>query len=354
MKKYNYIIVGQGIAGTVLAQTFLKAGKSVLVIDEQSLSQSSRIAAGNFNPIVLKRLVKSWMADELIPFADSFYKDAETLLGQNFYSKKEVVKIFGEEQEKDFWLKRSNNIETGSYLSKEFQLDFFSDVVHNPYGVGIVTDAMNLYVSKFLADFRNYFIENDLLINEQFDFKFFKINHDSVHYKEVIADKIIFCEGYKVAENPYFNWLPFKPAKGELLTVKIKNLPTDKIINKGVYMLPIGEDLFIVGATYDWQNLNDLPTEKARIEISEKLAKVIKVPFEIVNHQAGVRPSVFDRRPILGLHPDYKSIGIFNGMGTKGVMLAPYFAKQLFDFLENNFPLNAEVDIKRVVKNAAQ
>ncbi len=346
-KNFDYIIAGQGIAGTVLAFSMIKEGLNVLVIDDKTLSMCSKVAAGNFNPIVFKRLVKSWMADELIPFSDKFYFDAEQFLNENFYWKKEIVRIFGEEQEKDFWLKKASNTDEGKYLSKTITNDFFTDIVSNPLGCAFVENGSNLFVSKFLDDFRNYFEKNRLLLDEVFDHSLLEIKSDSVTYKNYTAKKIIFCEGYKVAENPYFKWLPLKPAKGETLVVKIKNLETDKIINKGVYMLPIGEDLFLVGATYDWVNLNDIVTEKARTEISEKLSKVIKVPFEIISGQAGVRPSSIDRRPIIGLHPEHKSLGVFNGMGTKGVMLAPYFAKQFIGSLENNLPLDGEVDVVR-------
>jgi glycine/D-amino acid oxidase-like deaminating enzyme len=350
--QYNYIIVGQGIAGTALAYTMIKKGLSVLVIDEKTLSMCSKVAAGNFNPIVFKRLIKSWMADELIAFSDIFYKDAEQILGQYFYTKKEIVRIFGEEQEQAFWLKKSQNDDEGKYLSKTIITDFFTDIVNNPLGCAFVNNGCNLYVAKFLEDFRNYFIQHQQLLDEVFDYSQLQINEDFVTYKNNTAKKIIFCEGYKVAENPYFNWLPLKPAKGETLTVKIKNLYTDKIINKGVYILPIGDDLFIVGATYDWENLNDDITEKGRAEIAEKLAKVINVPFEIVKQEAGVRPSMIDRRPVIGLHPQHRTMGVFNGMGTKGVMLAPFFAKQFVDHLEHHLELNKEVDIARFIYNS--
>lgn len=349
-KQFDYIIVGQGIAGTVLAYTFIKKGKSVLIIDDNSLSACSRVAAGNFNPIVFKRLVKSWMADELIPFADLFYRDCEQFLKQEFYWKKQIVKVFAEESEKEFWLSKSGDANLTRYLTNSIDNNFFTDIIHNPIGATFVKDAANLFVSKFLDDFRNYFSENKILLNEKFDFNKLIVNAENVQYENVIATKLVFCEGYKVMENPYFNWIPLKPAKGEVITVRIKNLPTDKIINKGVYMLPIGDDLFIVGTTYDWQNLNDTPTEKAKNEIAEKLSKLLKVPFDIVDQQAGVRPSVNDRRPVIGLHPTYKSLAIFNGMGTKGVMLSPYFAEHFYTVLEENKILHNEVNISRFHK----
>ncbi len=346
-KQVDYIIFGQGIAGTVLAYTLLKNGKKVHIVDDNSISACSRVAAGNFNPIVFKRLVKSWMADELIPFADHFYRDCEQFLNQEFYWKKEIVKIFAEENERDFWLKRSSDQSVSNYLSKTVEPEFFPEIIHNPLGATFVKGAANLFVSKYLADFRDYFINNNLISSEKFNYDDIILSTSGVSYKNIQARKLIFCEGYKIMDNPYFNWIPLKPAKGEVITVKIKDLLTDKIINKGVYMLPIGDDLFIVGTTYDWNNLNDEPTEKARNEIAEKLSKVLKVPFEIIDQQAGVRPSVNDRRPVIGLHPEHKALGVFNGMGTKGVMLSPYFSEHFYLHLEKAEGLDKEVNINR-------
>ncbi len=345
----NYIIVGQGLAGTMLAQTFIKQGKTVLVIDEPGLSKASKIAAGLYNPVVFKRLVKSWMADELIAFMDDFYFGSEKLLGTNFYFKKQIVRLFAEEQEKTLWLKKTNE-DVGKYLSKTIEDDFLSDLIYNPLGSAEVIDAGNLDTRLFLDAFRNYFREQNNLLEEKFDYDQLIISKNSVTYKNYTADKIIFCEGYKTTENPYFSWLPFKLTKGEIITIKLlgdTEVGFDKVINKGVFILPVGDNTYKVGATYEWTNLTDLPTEKGKTELIDKLQKVLKVPFKIIDHQAGIRPTVIDRRPIIGLHPKHSAMAVFNGMGTKGVMLAPYFAKHFFDFLEKNIPLDKEVNIVR-------
>ena len=350
--KKNYIIVGQGLAGTILAQTLLKSGKSVVVIDEPSLSKASKIAAGLYNPVVFKRLVKSWMADELVPCMDNFYKDSEQLLDVQFYFKKQIVRLFAEEQEKTLWLKKTDE-PVGKYLSKNIENDFLSDVVYNPLGSANVIDAGNLDTRLFLEKFRNYFKIHYALLEEIFDYSQLNISENSVSYKNYTADKIIFCEGYKTTENPYFKWLPFKLTKGETITIKIfgeTQIDFDKVINKSVFILPIGNGMYKVGSTYEWNELNENITEKGRSEMADKLQKVLKVPFEIIDHRAGIRPTVNDRRPLIGLHPQHPAIGVFNGLGTKGVMLAPYFAKHFVDFLENNVPLDKEVDIIRFIK----
>ena len=352
--RVNYIIVGQGLAGTILAQTLIKHGKSVVIIDEQGLSNASRIAAGLYNPVVFKRLVKSWMADELISFMNDFYTIAEQLLNEKFYFKKQIVKLFSEEQEKALWLKKGNE-DVGKYLSKTIQNNFLIDIIHNaPTGESSeVIDAGNLDTALFLDAFRKHFRTNNQLLEQKFEYDQLSVSENSVSYKNFIADKIIFCEGYKCLDNPYFKWLPFKLTKGEIITVKIPLLSqketnlSEKVINKGVFVLPVGNNTFKVGSTYEWSDLVEQPTEKGRAYLIEKLQKILKVPFEIIDHQAGIRPTVNDRRPLIGIHPEHPALAVFNGMGTKGVMLAPYFANQLFDFLENNLPLDKEVDIAR-------
>ncbi len=346
MDEVDYIIVGQGLAGTILGYTFLKRGKKIKIIDEPSFSSCSRVAAGNYNPIVFKRLVKSWKADEVIPFADNFFLEAEKFLRDKIFWKKEVMKIFANENEKWFWEKKT--LEDNKYLTPAQ-----NNLIENPkslvapFGFGLVKDAGKIYSARFIELFRNYFSEKKILQEEKFNFSKLKRSGGQVEYENSIAKKIIFCEGWKALGNPYFSYLPFKPAKGELLILAIEDFNCEKIIHKNGYLYSIGNKLFVAGSTYEWKELDDIPTEKGKSAIIEKLKKIIQIPFKIVGHVAGVRPSTKDRRPFIGLHPAFNEIGIFNGFGTKAVMLAPYFANQLYNYLEFNSPLDMEVNICR-------
>jgi len=346
MNKSDYIIVGQGIAGTVLAYSLLKKGRSVTVIDDPTLSSCSRISAGNINPIVFKRLVKSWMADTVLPFATAFYRDAEKLFATELFLEKQVVKLFTEEQEKTFWKKKC--AEGTAYVSDIFLDEFHNNELDNSMGAGVVNNAANVMVNEFIELTTIHLRKLKAVFPGTFDFQKLEIIDGEIKYNDLSAKRIIFCEGWKVMQNPYFSYLPLRPAKGEMLVVRIADLELeDKIVHKGIFILPLGNNLFKVGATYDWEELNDVPTEKAKEQLIEKVKKVLKVPFEVDGHLAGVRPAVEDRRPLIGMHPEHKSLGIFNGMGTKGVMLAPYFADQFIEHMENNAPLDHEVDIRR-------
>ena len=352
MKKVNYILIGQGLAGSVLAMTLLKKGHSVIVIDDAPATTASRVAAGLYNPVVFKRLVKSWLADDLLPYMDEFYPEMEKQLGAEFYFSKRILKPFAEEQEKALWLKKTTE-PIGKYLNEAIYTEDLNGIVYNPLGISEVMHAGNLDTVQFLNACKAHLLKKDAFMEEAFDATQLVLQENSVTYKGITADKLIFCEGYKAVNNPFFSWLPFKLTKGETLTIKLTHdhaIPFKIVLNKAVFILPIGNDLYKVGATYEWNDLSELTTEKGKSDLVEKLKKVLKVPFEVVNHQAGVRPTVSDRRPLIGLHPEHPQLGIFNGLGTKGVMLAPFFANQFSNFLETGFPLDKEVDIARFKK----
>lgn len=340
------IIVGQGIAGSILAFQYIKAGFNVLVVSDDRLSKSSKVAAGIWNPVVFKRLTKSWLADELISQLYLFYQWVEKTTNTRFVNEMPIIKAFNEEQEKTFWQKKAQeeNLFLDSHIYTSFKIDEKSTI--DSYSK--VKQSGYIDLSVFLGEVKTYLAKHSQLLEETFDYNALVHANESINYKGISADHIIFCEGHKVSENPFFNYITLKPAKGEVLTVKCHELLWENaIINKGFFILPLGNNLYKVGATYEWQELNELPTAERKTELLKKLDSLITSPYEIIKHEAGIRPSSLDRRPILGQHPQFKNYYIFNGLGTKGVMLAPYFSQQLLNHLENNGSLSVEVDVKR-------
>lgn len=348
----DFIIVGQGIAGAVIALSLIKAGYKILVINKPQLSLSSKIAAGIWNPIVFKRLTKSWLADDLIPELISFYEYCEKTLAEKLIHKRSIIKPFNEEQEKTLWLKKANDYEnTNSFLDKTLYENLQLDENYIVKSYSKVLQAGNLDVEHFLESTRIYLENNSSHLLEEFDFAKLTLTANELHYKTINAKNIIFCEGHLISKNPYFNWIPMKPAKGETLTIHCPNIKLhNDIFNKGFFIMPLGNDLYKVGATYEWDVLNDFPTENGKAELIKKIDSIISVPYQITAHQAGVRPAVIDRRPVVGEHPEYKNIFIFNGFGTKAVMLAPYFATQLLNYIQNNTAINTEVNPARFKK----
>lgn len=174
-----------------------------------------------------------------------------------------------------------------------------------------------------------------------------KIEEDCVVYQNVKAKNIVFTEGYGMVCNPFFNYLPMQGSKGEYIVIKAKDLNERNIIKSSVFLIPLGDDLYKVGATYNREQKDNITTEKAKNELIEKLNGLLKCNYAVVDHVAGMRPTVKDRRPLVGQHHKYKNLWVLNGFGSHGITIAPWAAKSLYDHIETKAPLLAEMDIAR-------
>jgi glycine/D-amino acid oxidase-like deaminating enzyme len=348
---FDYIIVGQGIAGSILSYQLIKQGKTVLVIDYFQNSSSSNIAAGIFNPVTGRKLVKTWLADTLFPATEQTFKELEEFLGSSFYHNKNVYRPFSNIKEQNDWYAKSEQADIRPYVIENTDNKYLNDYIQNNFGGSELGLSGNVDVAAFLKTYKHYLTEKECIINEIFDFDSLTVSELLIKYKDYSADKIIFCEGYKAIYNPYFNYLPFVLAKGEILTIKIEGCEIDKIISKGIFILPIGDNTYKVGSTYNWIDLTELPTDAALKDLTGKLNSLLKVPFTIIDHKAGIRPTVKDRRPFIGMHPKHNNVGIFNGLGTKGVALSGYFANHFVEHLLQGKELMAEANINRFEQN---
>ena len=346
MQKIDFIIVGQGLAGSILAIELLKQDKAVLVIDKPEMSQCSRVAAGIYNPIVFKRLTQSWMADKIMPTMFEFFKEAEKLFNVKLIHQTKIARVLGSEQEEILWKKKTVN-ELSEFIdnkihSSENEYRFLNS------NYGFVNQAGFIDVPSFLTHTKKYLEQRNSFLKENFNYKDVVISENEIRYKNLICNKLIFCEGHLATQNPFFKELKFKPAKGEVLTIYCEELKTTSIINKDFFILPLSEaHCFKVGATYNWLDFTDNITNEAKETLVEKIDSVIPFPYKIIKQQAGVRPSTIDRRPVMGFHLVHKNVGIFNGFGTKAVMLAPYFAKHFCNFMFLNKELFLDIDVKR-------
>lgn len=346
----DFIIVGRGLAANVLMHTFQQHQLSFHTFGNEQLSNCSRIAAGIWNPVVFKRLTRSWLADEIIPCLNQFYFDCESTLGKAVVTKRPIIKPFVEEQEKRLWKKKSIT-ELNGFLDPEIYTHLPPELNHFKIanGFGLVNQCGNLNTSEFIS--LSNIVFNHNITTETFDHSLLKIFPDKVVYKNCEARHIVFCEGYLVKHNPFFNWVPLKPAKGEVLTIRSEQLKlTNSIFNKNGFLMDLGAGSYKLGATYEWTELTENTTEKGREELELKLHQMIGCDYSVIDHQAGVRPSSIDRRPIIGRHPNYQNLHIFNGLGTKGVMLAPFFAKNFVNFYLQKEGLVTDVQINRFYK----
>ncbi|MBL0735433.1 FAD-binding oxidoreductase [Flavobacterium sp. GN10] len=344
----DYLIVGSGLAGISFAEVALKNNKSILLLDDKS-QNSSRIAGGLYNPVILKRFSEVWNAKEQLVLMNEFYDKVEEKLKEKFNFKMPVLRKFFSIEEQNNWFAASDKINLAPFLSTKLISKKYKSI-DSPFDYGEVLHTGYVDTALLLDVYRQYLLENDLLREESFDFSHIEFLDSEIRYKNIQARHIIFAEGFGMHKNPFFNYLPLDGTKGELFIIKAPDLNLDVIVNTSVFILPLGNDLFKVGATYNWHDKTAEPTEEGKQELLERIKEIINCDFEIVKHFAGVRPTVADRRPLLGTHEEHKSLHILNGLGTRGVMLGPAMAKALYDHIENNVPLDREADIKRFHK----
>ncbi|MGM5631124.1 FAD-dependent oxidoreductase [Apibacter raozihei] len=342
----DYLIVGQGLAGTCLANKLEKENKSFKIIDIVSNS-ASFVSSGMFNPVVLKRFTPVWNAQKEIDVLLKEFKNFESLLNVKLVYESDLYRIFANEDEVKTWIKKSSK--------NENLIPFLDPNVHqsvNPYikadyGMGRVKHSGKIFVRELLREYRKYLITKHNLIDDVFDFNTLNILENSIEYKGVEAAKVVFCDGYALKANPYFSYLPMEGVKGETMVIHANGLDLKDIVKSKVFVMPMENDYYYVGATYYYREVDDIVSEEGQNELINGLNKFLNYDYRIVKKFAGIRPTVIDRRPLLGRHPKLKNIFIFNGLGSRGVMLAPTMAGELYEYMENISELQAEVDINR-------
>jgi glycine/D-amino acid oxidase-like deaminating enzyme len=346
----DYLIVGSGLAGISFAETALRNGKSIYVLDNNS-QNSSAIAGGLYNPVILKRFSEVWRAKEQINLLTDFYATLESKLSVKVDFKIPILRKFFSIEEQNNWFAASDKIALAPYLSTTLISKKFAGI-NSPFGYGEVLQTGYVDTALLLTKYKIYLKDNNWFKEENFEYEILQFTNRGVNYKNIEARNIIFAEGFGMHSNPYFNDLPLDGTKGELFIINAPELDLDVIVNTSVFILPLGKNLFKVGATYNWKDKTNLPTTEGKAELIERIREIITCDFKIISHFAGVRPTVKDRRPLVGTHHDHNQLHILNGLGTRGVMLGPAMAKALFEFIEYNVPLQDEIDIKRFRRKA--
>ena len=341
----DYLIIGSGLAGISFSEMALQNDKSILVLDNNS-QNSSKIAGGLYNPVILKRFSEVWKAQEQLLLMKEFYPALEQKLNIKVDFKMPILRKFFSIEEQNNWFAASDKEALTPFLSTQLISKIYPGI-DSSYGYGEVLQTGYVDTALLVKKYREFLVQNGMFREESFDYTALQVEDDGIQYKDIKARHIIFAEGFGLHANPYFNNLPLDGTKGELFIIKAPELDLDVIVNTSVFILPLGNDLFKVGATYNWKDKTALPSKEGKAELLIRIMEILNCKFEVVEHFAGVRPTVKDRRPLVGTHAVHNPIHILNGLGTRGVMLGPAMAKALFDSIENGIPLNKEIDIKR-------
>ncbi len=346
--KIDYIIVGCGLAGIAFCEQLKKNNKTFVVFDNNS-QVSSTVAGGLYNPVILKRFTPVWKSEVQMDRSIPMYVDIETELGITLDHKIPVYRLFKSVEEQNNWFTASDKPNLNRWLSTNLIKNINSHI-DSEFGFGEVLETGRIDTPLLVKSYREYLKKKDLLISESFSYN--NINHSegSVNYNSITAKNIVFAEGFGVKKNPFFKELPLNGTKGELLIIHAPDIKIDFVLKSSVFLIPLGEDKYIVGATYNWTDKTNDSTPQAKKELLKRLKTFLNCEFEVMDQVAGIRPTVSDRRPLVGVHEEHKNLFILNGLGTRGVMIAPYIANQLYELIEHDSPLEKEIDIKRFLR----
>jgi glycine/D-amino acid oxidase-like deaminating enzyme len=349
----DYLIVGQGLCGTLLSRSLMKAGKSVIVIDDDKPFTATKVASGVINPVTGRRIVRTWKIEELLPYALKVYTEFGNELNEGIITQRNILDFFPSLQMREAFDKRLPS-ET-EYLRGVDDEEKWTTFFNFHFGVGEIAPCFLVDLETMLKGWRNKLKEQNSLIEKAFSWSACRLTGSpseagGIIYKNITAGKIICCEGVAGFDNPQFKNLPYTRMKGEVIIASIPGLPRENIYKQGINIVPWKADLFWIGSTYEWDFTDILPTPAWRKKVEEHLKYWLKLPFEIVDHLASERPANLERRPFVGLHPKHPSVGVFNGMGAKGCALAPFFADQFTNYLIHQTPIYPEADVKRFEK----
>ncbi|MFY1047743.1 NAD(P)/FAD-dependent oxidoreductase [Chryseobacterium sp. GP-SGM7] len=342
MQNVDYIIVGDGYAALFFAHQLILNNKSFVVFSEGKKS-ASQISAGIINPVVLKKFTTFWLAQEQINFLKKTLKEIESYTNENYLIESPIHRIFHDENEQKLWLRKSANDDLKNFLDENFH---HLNRVKNDFLTGKVNQSARLHVKGFFEGLLGYLENNGNLIKEKFNYS--EISAADSIYKDFKFKNILFCEGMAVKENPYFSDITVIPNKGHHIRVKLsESFPDDITIKKKHFLFPVENDLHFYGGTYDREQLHYEIDDSAVEQLQKGLSEFYPGNFQIREIHFGFRPTVKDRRPILGRHFEHSNFYVFNGLGARGILNGCYFSKILFDFIENNISLPSEVSIDR-------
>lgn len=310
---------------------------------------ASQVAGGLYNPVILKRFTMAWLAEEQLAMALPFYASLEKKLKVKLDYKLPVMRRFATIEEQNLWFEASDKAGLKQFISPEIHKNN-NPHIDAPFGYGEVLHTGRIDTELLLSSYTKVVRATDRLLEETFDHEQLKVEVAHVFYKTIKAKRIVFAEGFGLKKNPYFNYLPLTSTKGEYLTIKAPDLKEKNTIKSTIFLIPWEKDLYRVGATYKWKDTTNLATEASKTELLQKLDTFLKCDYEVVDQLAGIRPTVTDRRPLVGQHPKHENLFVLNGFGSRGVLIAPFASEQLYDRIEKETVLHSEMDSTRFTK----
>ncbi|WP_425412742.1 NAD(P)/FAD-dependent oxidoreductase [Lewinella cohaerens] len=341
------LIIGHGIAGALFGYFLEQAGEECIYLDAPDQKAATQVAAGIINPITGRRFVKSWRIDDLVPFAQQLYRKLEQELDIQFYHERPLVRTLFNRGDENNWQARILEDAYQDYFHEPPRLGNIPTLTDPAFSYLEVTQTAQVTIGVLVDALKAKRKEEGRFYEEAFAPEQLVIRENDVQYGDLVADRVLFCEGWRARFNPWFGNLPYGGNKGEVLLIRLPNAQLEQMFKHRIFIVPFTDDLYWVGSTSENQFTSEDPTPEGKAYLQARLEEVLTTPYELVDHRAAIRPTVKDRRPFLGMHPQYPQLGIFNGLGTKGASLAPFWAKHFADYLAFNKELDFAVDIQR-------
>jgi len=342
----SILIVGQGLAGTLLGHELKKKGGKITFVD-QGGNSASKITSGLMNPLTGRKYVKSWKFETLVSKALKTYSELEKLLGKSLIFELPILRALPDRNAELEWDYRTTLSDYESYVGTEDEVDFaeLKEFINRDVPYVKIRGGYKVRIPELITGYRSH-LPKGVIKNEAFQFSNLSHFPKGVLYEDRCYDDIVFCEGAGAIQNPYFKDLPFNLSKGEAMIGKVPFHLKRMVKNKS-FLVPWGEDEMWIGSANFWNFEDDQPSPEGQNRMWDQVQSFYSGPFQKTKALAAIKPSVKDRKPFLGTHPEYAHIHIFNGLGTKGVSLGPYFAEAMAFYLTAQKPLEDEVNIKR-------
>jgi glycine/D-amino acid oxidase-like deaminating enzyme len=344
--KIDFLIMGQGLSGSLLALELIRRQRRVVVVDNGRES-ASQVSAGLINPVTGMRLVKAADIDQLISEARRYYRLLSDDFRQIFFQEKTMLRIFRNQAERDQALLRLNDPGYRDYLG-ELHPPGRQDIGFKaPFGFLEQKHTGHVLTRSLLECLKSFFVEQSCYRLAEMDYRDIELS-PVLKWQDLYPERIVFCEGYRAAANPWFSWLPFQPAKGEILTLEHQTALPDRIVNFGHWLIPQGSGRIRLGATFDRSRQDTVSTESGKNELLSALGRIApNLSVQVVDHRANVRTGTLDKLPFIGLHPKFRQLAVFNGFGARGSLSIPAYSRQLADFLLKDIPVSQRCDIRR-------